>query len=344
MSFATVHASSAARRADEPHSRQRRRCALNSPSVLALIFLHCVARLSLAASPDLESRAESDGAVALVRAERESITIAQSLRVSILLETPPGEDGVLPEFGDSLGPWHVLSAAPRELTRASRGGVLRGADLVLEPFLPGDYEIPALEFRIRSSAPGAERAERTLRTTPITVRVESVLEDPEKASIAPQRGMIESAPAQSGVWWALGLAGGVLLLAAGGAAVMRRRLRVGKAPMPPAWKIARLELERLLARMVWSPEEATRALDHAAHVLAGWRSLARNAEAARVETAFPEVRARLEAFPRVKRELDELRFSGAEPDPHAARRLGEEVMRITAPTDSLADPAEEGET
>jgi len=270
-----------------------------------------------------ESRIESRGASAAVIADRDRITTADRLRVTLTLETPPGLEGALPAIGSQLGEWRVLVAVPLETRRADGGGLIRSEALTLEPFLPGEYEIPALEFRVRETTDnGTTPGQHTLRTSPLSINVESVLDDSDASkTIAPQRGMIDSAPSPARRWWAVGLAAGVLTLGAGGAIVVRRRMNRGAEPLPPEWRIARLELERTLARMDWSNTEAARALDLSAKVLAGCHQ----------SGGTHDVRFRAGAAPVIELEIEERRFSGERTDIHAARRLGEGVMRMTSP-------------
>ncbi len=286
----------------------------------------------LASPRPLVSRTDDRLASARASVDRDRIALTDRLTLALTLDTPPGEDGSLPplpSIGEKLGGWRVVSVAPRELRRSAAGGMARGADVVLEPFLPGEYEIPALEFRVKDErgSPG-----RTLRTAPLKVRVESLLDDSAASkTIGAERGIIDSTATNDHPWTIIGAAGGVLALAAAGAVVIARRRRRAPEPLPDAWKIARLELERTLSRHDWTGADAARALDRAAAVLAGWIA----------EHPTHEGGPSAAAGRTLEREVEEIRFCGTEPEPRVARHLGEDVMRITSapPPSSSPSPA-----
>jgi len=310
------------------------------PAMLLIALWAC--RFAVAAdgpSPPFIARAESSGAVARVEIDRDQIALHERAVLTLTLDTPAGENGLLPAIGEKLGEWRVVSLAPRELRRSAGGGITRSADLVIEPFLPGEYEIPALEFRVRDDRGSPERV---IRTAPLNVRVESVLDDSDASKqIAGERGMIVSIDTRAGLWWAVGACAGIVLLATGGAITVIRRKRRAPEPLPAQWKVDRLELERLLARMEWTSEDSPTALDVSAKVLAGWGTEAAGLEAPGPMAPPESVRAaRRVTAEGLEREIEELRFSGQTLDAHGVRRLGEEVMRVTTPV--LPTPASAG--
>lgn len=274
----------------------------------------------------LRSEAREGGSTASVVLERRRLGVQERLRVTVRLETATGEDGSLPSVGETLGRWRVASYASRELRRSGGGGVVREAELVLEPFLPGEYELPGLDFRVNDERGSAERV---LRTGPMTVTVDSALDDPG-AKIGDERGMIETVHAERRMWWGAGGAGALVLAVAGGIVVLIRRRKKEPEPLPDAWKIERLELQRELGRPESAGMDVARTLDLSAHVLTGWLNGAgsRGTWERAQASAMAEI-VRADTVGRLEREIEELRFSGRYAGLAEVRRLADEVLGLT---------------
>lgn len=198
---------------------------------------------------------EGDSLRVVVDAPTSSITTADRLTLTFTLSVGPGYSAPTMKIGDRLGPFTVVeqkSSGPAVTPQFTR--VVH--TLVLEPFLPGDYEIPPIEVLSVPVAPepGARAGEKfqslSVTTAPITVEVASVLknaaEEADVAGIKP----IAAAP----VNWRPIIAGagaGALALGALGVAlvvVARRRANRPAPPPPPSHEVALARLRELRSR------------------------------------------------------------------------------------------------
>jgi hypothetical protein len=142
---------------------------------------------------------ESDGAVLTLKVDRDKISVADSVSVELEALVPEGTDLQFPAREPKLGEFtqtSVKTAAPQLL---ADNKVLLRHTISLEPFLPGDYEIPALTVKV------GEAGEIT--TDPVKVAVLSVLpdgagEDVDIKEIAPPVSLPGISP---WIWAALAL-------------------------------------------------------------------------------------------------------------------------------------------
>ena len=171
-----------------------------------LALLACVA---LQACGDAEQQERAGAPTPIVRTygagdasltltlDRDSLTIAEQLLARVEVEVPEDAEVGFPESPDRLGEFVVTrsSALPSRLLQDGR--VLRGREYELQPFLPGDYELPALTVTLGEASEVA--------TDPVPIQVLSVLDDPEAAELRDISGPMDM-PAP---WWwtAAGLAG-----------------------------------------------------------------------------------------------------------------------------------------
>ncbi len=180
--------------------------------------------------------------------DRASMTAAESLVARLEVSAPSGVRVELPTAEGKLGEFTVVSVVDEpELAKAGPKGmestVVRR--YTLEPFLPGDYTLPALEIRWRRKDPSASGV---ARTAAVTVPVRSLLapakpgENKEPAALDP--GTIRDAyspPAtneRSAFWTGIAIgAGGVATVVAGGVWARRRR---GSASDPVKAQIERV--------------------------------------------------------------------------------------------------------
>ncbi len=177
-------------------------------------------------------RAYGEGPVAVrLRVDRLRITTAQIVRVEVEVDAPEGVAVRLPEpeqFADS-GFQVAPRTEPPALVDDGRTRHLRR--FRLEPFLAGDYPIPALA--VGWLAPGGEPA--GLSTAALTVEVSSVLGNaagPEEA--LPELREVGDPIRAPLRWWRPALAGAAALavVAAAVAAVRWRRRVAALRPVP----------------------------------------------------------------------------------------------------------------
>lgn len=221
-------------------------CAVRGPAGLAVAVL----ALLLAAGSCGESGGDGDQALPPVTQIRESegarlelyldravMTTADSALLRLELECAETDSVEFPDLDEGVGEFAVTrsQALPDRLGQA--GNAVRGREYVLQPFLPGDYEIPPLTV-VRN---GADE----IATEPVTVAVESVIEDAETAEL---RDIADPIDVPVPWWW--WVVGALLLLAVlAGAAwwLRRRRLRQLEPRIVPPHEAALNALDALLA-------------------------------------------------------------------------------------------------
>jgi hypothetical protein len=173
----------------------------------------------------LVKRFEKGPALLVQRVGAERITVADRVEMTLEATAEEGREIRFPEAADKLGEFTVagVRTEPPQLVEGDRVRLRRTYEL--EPFLAGDYEIPALAVGF---GPGVE-----LRTEPVKVRVDSVLPEspgrPELKEIVPPVGL-PGFPAwgYGGVALALAAAAGWLLWRRW----KRARRRAERPPLP----------------------------------------------------------------------------------------------------------------
>jgi len=240
--------------------------------VLALVLVLMPGRCATAAeegqaaeapSPPVVSAVASDGAFRVeLRAGAGRITTAQRLELRLRTYAPPGRTVDLEPLRAALEKsWTIVTENPgvprplepsREESPAALGLAegdyeCRERFFTLEPFLAGDYEIPAIEFRLEGEEE-AQDAAAVARTEPITIQVVSVVPD-ESAQPADIKGVV-AGPFEVPAWmWFLfgaGLAAVALALLAG--VLIGRRKERKRLIRVTAHEVALRRLDELLAR------------------------------------------------------------------------------------------------
>lgn len=183
--------------------------------------------------------------------DRAAMNVAQTLRLRLRVQALQGVRVDLPAPQEKLGGFLVTGVHDDPPVAAADGTALRttfARELTIEPFLPGNYEVPAIEVPWTRPATGEHGV---ARTAPIAVRVLSLLPDaapgaPPSLDPGPIRGAYEPTTALS---WRPALllgTGAVAGLALGGAglwalrrrrtgdvmATLERRVRVLAGPLP----------------------------------------------------------------------------------------------------------------
>jgi len=174
-----------------------------------------------------------------------SISIAETVTLQLEAAIEPNYtvsmpriDAVLKDFG--IVDWQGL---PDRLDDAERTVKTRRYNL--EPFLSGDYQIPALVFEF--SDPNDAEKVHELSTEPVEIEVTSLLgEDRSQLVIADIEGVVPMRGASAAVWlWAA--AGIAAAAAAGGWLLWRRRRPAGPVRIfRPAHELAYARLRRLV--------------------------------------------------------------------------------------------------
>ena len=107
--------------------------------------------------------------------DKASLTTVQRALLRLQIECSEGDSIDFPNLSDGLGEFAVTRARTLPTRLLEGGRVVHGRDYELQPFLPGEYEVPALT--VVSSSAGE------ISTDPLKVSVESVLEDPQSAEL-----------------------------------------------------------------------------------------------------------------------------------------------------------------
>jgi len=167
----------------------------------------------------------TDGVTVIAEVSDLEVSVVERLDFLIEVSHEPSLSVELPEIGEQLGDFMVRDRfeEPRLLRK---GQAVRRLGATLEPFLPGEYEIPELAVSV-------QRGELTERipVNPPRITVKSVLDGTaEQASIGEPAGIVEQTRAASNsLLWPI--VGGVALLATLVAALVW--LVVSRRPPPP---------------------------------------------------------------------------------------------------------------
>jgi hypothetical protein len=194
---------------------------------------------------------ERGPATCLVDVDRSEITIADRLQLTITVVSGPDYEAELPAIGEKLAQFGIVdyhTTAP-ELTIDGKTKISRS--YVLEPFLSGNYTIPAMTVSFWKSGE-KDKNLHTIQTEDIPVEVKSLLPEKLKGMKLHDIRPPVVLPFKMALWmWIAGLGAGLLII--GGAAffIFRKRHRVAGiqaevvlSPHEQAYQ----ELERLIAQ------------------------------------------------------------------------------------------------
>lgn len=167
--------------------------------------------------------------------DRSLMTVADRLVLTVRAESDQGATITLPEIGETVGDFSVVSAEETSATTAT-GQPVKSLRVVLEPFLSGKKTIPPLTFK--ASAGEKNPKTTTLASTPLSVPVSDVLtlskEEASNAPLAPAKPPLDFVESERGRWLAMTLgsvAGLGYLGAFGGAWLAARRRRIALDPV-----------------------------------------------------------------------------------------------------------------
>lgn len=192
--------------------------------------------------------------------DKDTLSIADTLRLTIEAEAEEGFEAELPGFGDKLGEFGIRDYRhdPPRLTPEKK--LIVRKTYLLEPFLSGDYRLAPMPVRFRKQAepagPGDNSTKRgdpwphQIETDELTIKVTSLLaKDHQEMALNPMRGPVPLPPGPIPVRTLLiGLAG--VALAIGGLLLIWRRYRSTDphqaAPALPAHDLAYRQLQEIL--------------------------------------------------------------------------------------------------
>lgn len=189
-------------------------------------------------------QAENGGARLALTLDRDVLSTVDTATLRLEVETDEADSVEFPDAGDGFGDLAVLREEPAADRLLGSGRVLRARQYVLQPFLPGEYEIPSLVVTLNGTS--------ELATEPITITVESVLEDSEDAEL---RDISEPVEVPAPWWWWAAALMGVAAVLAAWAWWRRRRSAAGSGPRAiPPHESALAALDALLAGGMPGPE------------------------------------------------------------------------------------------
>ena len=188
---------------------------------------------------------ESGGARLTLALDRDALTTAGTATLRLEIESAESDAVEFPDSEDGFGEFAVVRDEAAGDRLLEDGRVARGREYVLQPFLPGEYELPALKVVLNGST--------EVLTEPVAITVESVLDDPEDAELR-EIGDPVDMPVPWW-WWALSGAGLAAAIAAT-AWWLRRRKAARRAPrVVTPHEAALAALDALLAAGLPGPEQ-----------------------------------------------------------------------------------------
>ncbi len=211
------------------------------------------------AGKPIEASYESGGARVDVLIQPDDVSVGETVTLTLQASTPAGTSVSFPEVGQSLGPFSVRdSQVSSPVDHVPAGATNWRRTYVLESFIAGQAEIPALTFefteQVAETEGGAAPQKRSIATEPLVVRVRSSLEA-EGVSAAfgePAEPIAVPLPAEGAGSWksTIGtLLLAILILALVGVLtwLLARRMRSVQSvrPQPPAHVWARQQLDQL---------------------------------------------------------------------------------------------------
>jgi len=204
-----------------------RACLIVTALVIASGETICIAVPAIQAAP--EQTVSAGPIEASLKLDRASLNVAESLMATLTVKAASGVRVSLPPVEAKLGGFTVISAVNEPLRTVATGEgeeQLIVRRYTLEPFLPGDYNFPALEIRWQKSAAESGVA----RTAEVKVVVDSLLPKQTGAEAKPlDPGTIREAytpPVERGagaIWVGIAIGFGAAVVAGAGIWASSRR-------------------------------------------------------------------------------------------------------------------------
>ena len=184
-----------------------------------------------------------------VAVDKDQITIAEKLTMTIVTEAAAGVDVTMPQFGDKLSEFQIRNY--RDVPAVDNGRQRRWEQTYdLDIFLSGEYTIPPVtvkftDARKTADDPSAKPIESDVSTEAIPIKVASLLEgqfDPTKFRDIKGPVGLPADPTRVWLWRTAGVLGGAAVLAGLGFWLVRRRRRPSRlsAQAPHEWAFDQL--------------------------------------------------------------------------------------------------------
>ena len=181
--------------------------------------------------------------------DKQELTIAEQLNFSLTVIFDEACDIMLPEIGEKLDQFGIVSyqTEPPELTADNRSRIRRS--YVLEPFLSGEYTIPAMTIQFQEKGHPDDPVHE-IETEPVKVTVNSLLpENFEEMSLHDIKPPV-ALPKSHALWfWIAGSVGFLLIAGIAGFFIFRhfkKRAAITVALQIPPHEQAFAELQALV--------------------------------------------------------------------------------------------------
>lgn len=194
------------------------------------------------AAQPLRKTYEAAGARLSLELSATEVGIADPLTLRLSLTAPERTIVTFPEAAEGkIGEFTLRSATPATQRLSEKPGeVVHERTYVLDPFLAGDYTLPALEIKLREPA-GKERA---LRSEELPIRVNPAIAPDEKNPALRDITGVEELPRGALLYAIIAAAALALIIVA--LLLLRRKKTVADVRQPLPHEVALARLEALL--------------------------------------------------------------------------------------------------
>jgi len=184
----------------------------------------------------------------VLRLDNSTPSIADKITLQMEIISEENYEITPPAFGEKLEQFGIVDfrSTPAELVDDERLRQVRS--YILEPFLSGDYVIPAMTFQFRKRD-GSEDKDHKLETEELKVKVSSLLpKDAENLEIHEIEPPVELPKPKRNFFWPIVTTLSALVIAGAGFFFFKRRtLKEAIAVRIPAHELAFESLEKLVA-------------------------------------------------------------------------------------------------
>jgi len=188
-----------------------------------------------------------------VRADKDQITIAEKLKLTIEIDAAEGVDVEMPAFGDKLDEFQIREFRDDPDIPTGKGRRWQ-QEYVLDIFLSGDYHIPPITAKFTDRrTPQQGHAATTqpvvgeISSPPLTIKVTSLLEgdfDPTDYRDIKSTVELPTPPSWAWIYWLTGTAVVVVAIVTG-IWLWKRRIRIIEERIIPPHEWAREQFARL---------------------------------------------------------------------------------------------------
>ncbi|MFC1523920.1 hypothetical protein ACFL6N_03935, partial [Thermodesulfobacteriota bacterium] len=214
-------------------NRQKRRCRFHGILFLLILALLCGCSAEEEgrgpAPPEIEKTYVNDPFQLVLSVSEQEISVAGQTLLGLRASAPEQYTVEFPAFNGQLGEFTILDIRTPDPELLPGGHVQVEKTLVVEPFLAGDYTLPAMKIMIRE----AEGIAGEFITEEIAISVHSLLgdePDPQLGDLMPPESLPDNRVL---IWWTLA---GVLFLLILGFLWWRyvKKARIEPRPVPEA--------------------------------------------------------------------------------------------------------------